>query len=110
MKGLLYILASYLAGEVLSLLIGGFMPGSVLGMLVLFTLLRTKVIHTRQIRLVSRTLLDNMMLFFVPVGVGVVTSYALIRTHIWAIIISLLLSTAIVIAVVGLCQQKLGKR
>lgn len=110
MKGVLYILLAYLAGEILSTLMQGFMPASVLGMIVLFVALRLRIIRAQEVHRVSGTLLHNMLLFFVPVGVGLITSYDLITKHLWAIIISLLLSTVLVIVSVGYIQQKLGRK
>lgn len=110
MKGLLYILTAYLIGEVLSILMGRFMPASVLGMLVLFAALRLRAVKTGDVRIASKLLLDNMMLFFVPVGVGLMTSYALIRDHLWAIIVSIVFSTFIVMIVVGRLQQRIGRK
>lgn len=94
----------------MSMLMNGFMPASVLGMIVLFVALRTKAVKTVDIKLVSRALLDNMVLFFVPVGSGIMVSYALIGQHFWAIVISLLISTVLVIVGVGVLQQKIGRK
>lgn len=110
MKGLLYILTAYLIGEILSLLTGRFMPASVLGMLVLFLALRFRAINISDVRVPARMILNHMILFFIPVGVGIMTTYALIGAQIWAIIVSVLASTALTIVVVGVMQQKLGKK
>lgn len=110
MKGLFYILTAYLVGEILSILSGRFMPASVLGMLVLFVALRTKAIKTADVRIASKLLLDNMPLFFVPVGAGLMTAYALIQEHVWAILIAIVASTVLVIISVGLLQQKMKRK
>ena len=52
----------------------------------------------------------NMMLFFVPVGVGLITSYTLLSRYMLAIIVASLVSTVLVIAVVGLVEQKLESK
>ena len=110
MKGFFYILCSYLAGEIISVLTGRFMPASVIGMVILFGLLQTRVIKASDVERPAGLLLDNMMLFFVPVAVGMMASFAIIKNHLPAIIISLLISTLLVIMTVGLIQQKLGRR
>ena len=89
---------------------GRFMPASVLGMLVLFAALRFRAVKMPDVRIASKLLLDNMMLFFVPVGVGLMTSYAIIREHLWAILASIVLSTVIVLVVVGRLQQRIGRK
>lgn len=108
MKGLFYLLLCYLIGEALSMLIAGFLPGGVLGMLVLFAALQTGAVREEDIRGIGQLVIDNMMLFFVPVGVGLTVSMHLVGRNIWPILIILLTTTLAVMAVVGLVQQKLG--
>jgi len=110
MEGILILLFFYLAGNALSVLIGNFIPGSVLGMLLLFVALVLKIVKPAQVRGAALFLLDNMMLFFIPVGVGLITSYALIGKYIAAIVVASAISTILVIAVVGWLTQKLEKR
>lgn len=110
MKGLFYILLAYLLGEVLSVLMKGFIPPSVLGMIILFAALQAKAIKSSDVRVPARLLLDNMILFFIPVSAGIVTSYRLISDHFWAILAALLASTIVVIFTVGRLQQRFGRR
>ena len=108
MKGLFFILLAYLVGDLLAALMGGFVPGSVLGMIVLFVALKTRVVRAEDMTGIVNLLLDNMMLFFVPVGVGLMTTYSMIGGNIWAILVSLVVSTVLVIVVVGWVQQTAG--
>lgn len=108
MKGVFYILLSYLCGELISLLIGRFIPGSVLGMLVLFGALQSGAIKSDDVKSFASLLLDNMMLFFVPISVGLMTTFALIGSNLWTITVILIVTTLLVIAVVGWLQQKIG--
>ncbi len=110
MVGIFYLLLFYLLGNLVSVLMHGFVPGSVLGMLFLFVALLSGAVKADVLRKPSRFLLDNMMLFFVPVAVGLMAAYDLIRGHLVAIVVSLLLSTIVVLVVVGLMQQKLGNK
>lgn len=110
MKGLLYILTAYLIGEILSLATGRFMPASVLGMLVLFAALRFKAVRVSDVSVPARLILNHMILYFIPVGVGIMTTYAIVGAQFWAIITSVLVSTALTIVVVGVMQQKLGRK
>ena len=64
----------YLLGCLISALIGNFVPGSVIGMVLLFAALSLKWVRPGAVKRVATFLLDNMMLFFVPVGVGLITS------------------------------------
>ena len=110
MYGLFLILLFYLLGCLISALIGNFVPGSVIGMVLLFAALSLKWVRPGAVKRVATFLLDNMMLFFVPVGVGLITSYTLLSRYMLAIIVASLVSTALVIAVVGLLEQKLESK
>lgn len=110
MAGIFILLFFYFAGTLLSAVIGNFIPGSVLGMLLLFVSLTLKIIKPAQIRSAALFFLDNMMLFFIPIGVGLVTSYALIGKYLAAIVVASAISTILVIAVVGLLTQKMVKK
>lgn len=110
MYGLFLILLFYLLGCLISALIGNFVPGSVIGMVLLFAALSLKWVRQGAVKRVATFLLDNMMLFFVPVGVGLITSYTLLSRYMLAIIVASLVSTVLVIAVVGLLEQKLESK
>lgn len=110
MYGLFLILLFYLLGSVVSALTGQFIPGSVLGMMMLFGALSLKWVRPERVRKASMFLIDNMMLFFIPVGVGLMTSYTLLGRYMLAIIVASLVSTVLVIAAVGLIEQRLETR
>ena len=110
MYGIFLILLFYLLGCFVASLIGNFVPGSVIGMILLFCALSRKWVRPGHVKKVSMFLLDNMMLFFIPVGVGLITSYTLLSRYMLAIIVASLVSTVLVIAVVGLVEQKLESK
>ena len=110
MYGIFLILMFYLLGCFVAALIGNFVPGSVIGMILLFCALSLKWVRPGHVKKVSMFLLDNMMLFFIPVGVGLITSYTLLSRYMLAIIVASLVSTVLVIAVVGLVEQKLESK
>ena len=110
MYGIFLILLFYLLGCFVAALIGKFVPGSVIGMILLFCALSLKWVRPGHVKKVSMFLLDNMMLFFIPVGVGLITSYTLLSRYMLAIIVASLVSTVLVIAVVGLVEQKLESK
>lgn len=109
MKSILTILFFYLLGAIASKMIGGFIPASVLGMIFLFTALSRKWVKPEKMKATCDFLLSNLLLFFVPVAAGVVGSYMLFKEHIWAILVSSILSTIVVIMVVGGVAQLLIK-
>lgn len=110
LKGIAIILGVYLVGETLSRIIGGLMPGSILGMILLFVLLQCGVVKEEDIKGVCNFMLSNMMLLFVPVIVGIMVSYTLIAENWVTIALSVAASTVVVIIFVGLLQQTLGRR
>ena len=110
MQGIVWILFFYLLGCVVSALTGNFIPGSVVGMLLLFGALSAGWLRPWRMKRAAGFLLDNMMLFFIPVGVGLITSYTLLSRYMLAIIVASLVSTVLVIAVVGLVEQKLESK
>ncbi len=110
LKGIAIILGVYLLGDILSRLIGGFMPGSILGMILLFVGLQSGVVKEDDVKGVCNFMLSNMMLLFVPVTVGIMVSYTHIAENWISIVLCVAASTAIVIIFVGLFQQTLSRR
>lgn len=110
MKGLIYILLAYLLGEIISIVMNRFLSSSVLGMIILFVALRCRAVKQDDIKVPAKFLLNNMILFFIPVAVGLMSVYVRAMDYLWAILASVLLSTMIVIVVVGRIQQGLGRR
>ena len=107
---LLVILVFYLIGEGVSLLIGHIVPGSVIGMLLLFLALSAGVVGPGSVDSVAKALTSNMVLLFIPPAVGVMSSLDIISRNIFGIVLASTLSTMLVIATVGLIQQKIGVR
>lgn len=110
MKGLFVILACWLAGNCLSIVIDGYLSGNIIGMLLLFILLCTGVVKGDTVRGAAKFLLGTMALFFVPFGVGLIESYGVIMENITAIIVSTVISTFVVIVAVGWVFQLLNSR
>lgn len=101
-----YILFFYFLGEFISHCINGFIPGSVIGMLLLFVALAFKLVKPAHVDKISTLLTDNMGLFFLPAGVGLMTSLGIISRY-WAVILTAsVVSTVLVIAAVALVQEK----
>ena len=104
------ILLFYCLGELLSCLMGHFIPGSVLGMLLLFVALSTGLLRIGYVDSTATFLTRNMGLFFVPAGVGLLTQIDLIARYWPLILISVVLSTVLVIIVVATTQQRFERR
>lgn len=104
------IFGIYLMGELLSGLLNLPIPGNILGMLILLLLLCTKVIKLEQIETVSTFLLDHLAFFFIPAGVGLMTSVGVIKDTWIKLIIVCILTTSIVIASTGLIVQFISRK
>lgn len=84
-------------------------PGSVIGMLLLFVLLKSGLIKLEWIKEGTSFILKNLTLFFVPVTVGFINYLELFSGRGIYLLLIAILSTAIVMGVSGLISQKLAK-
>lgn len=105
LKGVFIILLFCALGELCSLFIYGAVPGSVLGMLLLFFSLEFKLTNPAVIRPVVKVITNNMAIFFLPSMVSVMTTYPILLNGLLPIILAIAVSTAVVMVVVGLIFQ-----
>jgi holin-like protein len=96
------IFCCQLLGELLISATGLPIPGPVCGMAVLFLGLIVHGSIPDELAAVTSALLDNLTLLFIPAGVGVMLHASLIGRDWLAISISLIVSTALTIAVTAL--------
>lgn len=109
-KGVFFVLLFYFIGECLSHLIQGFVPGSIIGMILFFLALRLKAIAPENVHDVATAFTQNMAIFFIPAGAGLISSFGILSKFWSAIIIVCSVSTVLVIIVVALVEQKMEKR
>lgn len=74
------------------------LPASVIGMILLFLLLLTKVLRIDHIREKSDFLLANMGFFFIPAGVSIVNYLDLLKSSAVQLVIICLVTTVITFA------------
>ena len=106
-KGLFFILVFYFLGEICSVLTGGFLPGSVIGMILLFLCLYFKLLHPSKVKDAATVITKNMALFFVPPAVGLMAYAEVLSKSIWTIVLAIIISTVLTIVAVALVQEKL---
>lgn len=109
-RGLTILLLLQGVGEFLGRLLHLPIPGSVLGMGLLFLLLLANVIRMEWISEACDLLLGNMALFFVPAGVGVMVHTGLIAKQWLPISLALVISTLLVMAATGWVAEWLERR
>ncbi len=98
-EGFVILLLMQSIGTFLSNHFSLILPGNLTGLLLLFLALLFRIVRLEQVEGAARLLLDNMMVLFLPLNVGLVTILPSIRQELLAIIISLLASTVIVMVV-----------
>lgn len=109
-KGFFFILLFYFLGQLVSLIIHGFIPGSVIGMILLFLALFFKVINPENVRTTATVITKNMAVFFVPAAVGLMAYIEIVSRNFLAIIVGIAISTILTIITVALVQERLEIR
>lgn len=104
------IFGCLLAGELLAMIPGLSIPGSILGMLLLTLLLERKIVNPRSIAPVCKFLIKNMAFFFVPPGVALMLYFDIIAAEWIPITVATIVSIFLVIVVTGRLHQFLHKR
>ncbi|MBD7914249.1 CidA/LrgA family protein [Clostridium sp. Sa3CUN1] len=99
------IFGIYLIGELISKSFSLPLPGNIIGLIILLILLCTKVIKVEKIENVSNFFLDHLAFFFIPAGVGLLSSFDTIKNNLVSILILCLITTAIVIVSTGIIVQ-----
>lgn len=85
-------------------------PGSILGMVILFLLLQAGVVKLRWIEVGAGWLLGELLLFFIPSAVGIMNYVPMLEQDGLQILFIVLLSTFLVMACTGLVASRIAKR
>ena len=84
-------------------------PAPILGIIILFTLWKIGVIKENWIEDFCNFMLKNMILFFIPIFVGIMTYVDIISKNFLAIIMTIFITTTLVMVVVGLFSYNVIK-
>ena len=90
-----------IVGNMVSALLPFSVPGSIIGMLILFALLAMQLIPAHWAQPGCSLLIKNMTLLFVPIGVGIMNYYGQVSQQIIPILVSCFVSTLIIMIVVA---------
>lgn len=111
LRGLAWLLAFQLVGEVLVRLVHLKVPGSVIGLLLLFAVLQWRRLDAQApVVRAADVLLRHMQLLFVPAGVGIVAYVSVLRADALPVALGLLGSWALGLVAVGWSATVLGRR
>lgn len=105
--GFSIIFACLLIGETITTLLHVPIPGNVIGMVLLTASLAVGLVRLDDVKPVADMLLKHLALLFVPPGVGILLYGNLLRDEWLPISLALSLSTILVLAIVGLLEQRL---
>ncbi len=84
-------------------------PGSVIGLLLLFILLMTNILKVEWIEAGAQFLVSNLVFFFIPATVGIINYFDLFKGKGALLILIVLISTILVMTSSGLVSQYLAK-
>lgn len=110
LRQFLIVLIICFIGEVLNKVVHIPLPGSIIGMILLFIFLFTGVIRLEMIDEISKFLIDHLAFFFIPSGVGLLAYMGIISENFIPIIAICLITTILVMVVTGVTIQLIKGR
>ncbi|MBD3307827.1 CidA/LrgA family protein [candidate division KSB3 bacterium] len=106
-KSLAILFGCLIIGEFISIVTHLPVPGNVIGMLLLTLALATKRLRLEDVKPAADLLINHLALLFVPPGVGLLLYVDLLRQEWLPLVTAVVLSTGLVLAIVGHIQQRL---
>jgi holin-like protein len=100
-------------GELLKYFIPLQIPASIYGLVLMLAALKTKIIPLESVQEAGNFMIEIMPMMFIPAAVGLITSWDILKSFFLPVIIVTIVSTIMVMAVVGRVTQsaiRLGKR
>ncbi|MEL7292859.1 MAG: CidA/LrgA family protein [Pseudomonadota bacterium] len=103
------ILLCLIAGINIQQLINTSIPGSIIGMLILFSLMATGLVRSDWVRPSASLFIRYMVLLFVPISVGLMEHFDMLLANAWPILMSAVGGTLIVLVLLGLMLDRMLK-
>lgn len=113
MKGILQVAVLMGFSELLNVLVRWLhlpVPGSIIGIALVFILLQTKVIKLEWVELGANWLLAELLLFFIPSAVGIMNYIPMLEHDGVRIVVIVIFSTILVMVSSGLLAGTMAKR
>lgn len=108
-RQLCIILLIAFVGEVISSISSLPIPGSIVGLVILLILLKSKILPLSAIEDTADFLLENLTFFFIPVGVSIMASYHYLDGYYVAGISLIFITTIVTLAITGLTAEFLAR-
>lgn len=96
LKQLMIILISYFLGTIIQLFFNLPLPGTVLGLILLLLALSLRIVKIEMIEDICEVLISHMSFLFIPAGVGLMTSFDMLKGKVIAFSIIIVISTFVV--------------
>ena len=109
LKAFFFILLFLFAGELVTFLLDLPIAGNILGMIFLFFALKFRWISLSAVKPASDKLLEFLVLFFIPYGVGLMVYFDLVKSYWLPLSIAIVASTLLTLYVTALILQKFEK-
>jgi holin-like protein len=109
-RGFLIILLFLSVGKIISSYLPFAFPGSIIGLILLFSALNFRLVKLEWIMMSGSLLLKYMALLFVPIGVGLTNHLALIFQNWFVITFSFFFTTLLILLSVGHLYQFVNKK
>lgn len=84
-------------------------PGSIIGMLILFSLMASGLVRPDWVRPSATLFIRYMVLLFVPISVGLMEHFDMLLANAWPILASAVGGTLIVLVLLGLMLDRMLK-
>ena len=110
LKQFLVILIISLIGEVLKYLIPLSVPASIYGMVILFICLLTGAIKLEKVKDAGKFLIEIMPVMFIPAGVGLITSWEVLKTMLVPVCLVTFITLITVMVATGRISQSVIKK
>ena len=107
---LMIIFMISLVGEGISSVFHLPVPGSIIGLLLLFLALQFKLLRLRHISMVGNFLLANMTILFLPPAVGIMDKFQVIAPYLLPIILIVLGAIVLNVCVIAVVVQLIKTR
>jgi holin-like protein len=99
--GISIVLLMLWIGKIISSYTNNFLSGSIIGMLLLTLSLQVRIVKLRWVAYIGNLFQRWTSLFFVPIGVGLVEHIPLLKSIFPAIVVTCIMSTLVLLVIVG---------